>query len=112
MLSQHMQFRNSSATKIPQSLKNVCDENNFPDTSANNSKRLVTMGKTSKTLVKSHSSCEEAATSIHLRAVLRSLGDGDLKSVGLTAQPELMHFQLTSDDEFLVRAVLGLSYRV
>lgn len=38
----------------------------------------------------------------------RSLGDGDLKSVGLTAQPEVLHFQLSAQDECLVLASDGL----
>lgn len=38
----------------------------------------------------------------------RSLGDGDLKGVGLIAEPEVLQFQLSDSDEFLILASDGL----
>ena len=38
----------------------------------------------------------------------RSIGDADLKNCGVTAEPEVEHFKLQSDDAFLVMATDGL----
>ena len=40
--------------------------------------------------------------------MIRSLGDGDLKDVGLIAEPEVLQFQLSDSDEFLILASDGL----
>lgn len=41
-------------------------------------------------------------------AVTRSIGDADLKGVGVTAEPEVTEFQLQPDDTFLILASDGL----
>lgn len=38
----------------------------------------------------------------------RSIGDGDLKGCGVTAEPEVEHFDLQPSDAFLVLATDGL----
>lgn len=45
---------------------------------------------------------------VHHHPPLRSLGDGDLKTCGVIANPEITHHQLSPSDEFVVLASDGL----